>query len=145
MINHLGQLVSFLLTPANTADNNHPVLRQLLAGLRGKGRGDKGYYTALFTPFYEAGLHLLVKPKRNMKPLPAFGEEVRFLKGRPVSESVNAILCTVCNVEHTRRRHPLHGYASILAALVAYQYLSHKPHLHIPGAVNYLPAAAQSP
>lgn len=142
VINHLGQLVSFLVTPANTADNNHSVLTTLLAGLTGKCGADKGYYTTLFTQFYERGLHLLLKPKRNMKPLPAFAEEVRFLKGRPVIESVNAILCTVCNVEHTRHRNPLHAYASMLAALIAYQYLPHKPHLHIPGAVNYLPAAA---
>lgn len=142
VINHLGQLVSFVVTPANTADNNPSGLASLLKGLRGKCAGDKGYYTTLFAQFYQAGLHLLVKPKRNMKPLPCFAEDVRFLKGRGMIESVNAILCTVCNVEHTRHRNPLHGYASILAALIAYQYLPQKPHLHIPGAINYLQAAA---
>jgi DDE family transposase len=33
LINHLGQFVSFLVTPANIADNNHSVLRDLLQGL----------------------------------------------------------------------------------------------------------------
>ena len=142
VINHLGQLVCFLLTPANTADNNHSVLTHLLHGLRGRCGGDKGYYTTLFEHFWEQGLHLLLRPKKNMKALPAFSQDVRFLKQRPLIESVNDILATVCDVEHTRHRNPLHGYASILSALIAYQYLPHKPHLFIPGTVNYLQAAA---
>lgn len=142
VINHLGQLVSFLLTPANTADNNHAVLTHLLHGLTGKCGGDKGYYTTLFEQFYEAGIHLLLRPKKNMKALPAFPDDVRFLKHRPLIESVNDILATVCDVEHTRHRNPLHGYASILSALIAYQYLPHKPHLFIPGTTNYLTQAA---
>lgn len=142
VINHLGQLVSFLITPANTADNNHAVLKHLLHGLRGKCAGDKGYLTTLFEQFYEAGLQLLVRPKRNMKSLPAFAEDVQLCKQRPLIESVNDILATVCDVEHTRHRNPLHGYASILSALIAYQYLPHKPHLFIPGTTNYLSNAA---
>ena len=142
VINHLGEIVCFVLTPANVADNNHPVLQHLLAGLSGKCAGDKGYFSALFEQFYQAGLQLLVKPKKNMKALPAFAGDVRFLKQRPLIESVNDILATVCDVEHTRHRHPLHGYASILAALIAYQYLPHKPHLFIPDTINYLTHAA---
>lgn len=142
VINQLGELVSFLITPVNTADNNHAVLLSLLRGLSGKCCGDKGYFTTLFEHFSQEGLTLPVKPKRNMKPLPAFAEDVRFLKQRPLIESVNDILMTVCNVEHTRHRNPLHGYANILSALIAYQYLPHKPHLYIPGTANYLQAAA---
>lgn len=141
VINHLGQLVSFLITPANTADNNHSVLSRLLQGLKGKCCGDKGYFTTLFEQFYTEGLQMLVKPKRNMRSLPAFREDVQLLKQRPLIESVNDILATVCNMEHTRHRNPLHGYANVLSALIAYQYLPHKPHLYIPGAINYLRAA----
>ena len=139
VINHLGQLVSFLITPGNVADNNHSVLSRLLQGLKGKCGGDKGYFTTLFEHFYTRGLQLLVKPKRNMKP---YREDVRFLKQRPLIESVNDILATVCNVEHSRHRNPWHGLANVLSALIAYQYLPHKPHLYIPSAPNYLQAAA---
>jgi hypothetical protein len=142
VINHLGEIVSFLLTPANTADNNHAVLSSLLEGLSGKCCGDKAYFTTLFESFFEQGLQLLVKPKRNMRPLPAFAGDVQLLKRRPLIESVNDILCTVCNVEHSRHRNPLHGFANVLSALIAYQYLPHKPHLFIPGTINYLKAAA---
>src|SRR5919202_4002558 len=111
VINHLGELIAFLLTPANVADNNHSVLTILLEGLRGKCCGDKAYFTTLFEQFYSQGLQLLVKPKRNMKPLAAFTEDVHLLKQRPLIESVNDILSTVCNVAHTRHRNPYHGIA----------------------------------
>jgi Transposase DDE domain len=141
VINHLGQIVAFRITPAATADNNQAVLGDLLTGLKGKCGGDKGYLTTLFEHFYNQGLHLVVRPKKKMKPLPVYASDVHFLKQRAVIESVNDILVTVCNVEHSRHRNPLHGMANILAALIAYQYLPTKPHVFIPNAINYLQAA----
>jgi hypothetical protein len=142
VINHLGQIVSFLLTPGSTADNNFGVLTALLQGLKGKCCGDKGYLSTLFEQFYCQGLHLLVKSKENMKALPAFASDVELLDHRSVIESVNDILITVCNIEHSRHRNAFHGLTSILAALTCYQYLPHKPHIFIPGSLNYLQAAA---
>ena len=142
VINHLGEIVSFLITPANVADNNHWALAALLRELKGKCCGDKAYFTTLFEQFYAQGLQLLVKPKKNMKSLPAFTEDVHLLKQRPLIESVNDILTTVCNVGHTRHRNAYHGIANVLSALIAYQYIKFKPHLYIPGAINYLNAAA---
>lgn len=144
VINHLGQAVSFLITPGNVADNNHRVLGHLLAGLKGRCAADKGYYTSLFTQFYEQGLHLLLRPKKNMKgrALPVSNQDVQFMKQRPLIESVNDILATVCDVEHSRHRNPLHGISNILSAVIAYQYLPQKPHVFIPGAINYLAQAA---
>lgn len=142
VINHLGQIVSFLITGANTADNNKAVLTYLLEHLQGKCCGDKGYLTTLFSTFYESGLQLLVRPKTNMKPFAALPSDIRLMKQRSVIESVNDILVTVCNVEHSRHRNPFNGLANMLSALIAYQYLEHKPHVFIPEAVNYLKAAA---
>ena len=142
VINHLGEIVSFLLTPGNTADNNFRVLISLLQGLSGKCCGDKGYLTTLFEQFYTEGLQLLVKSKENMKALPAFQSDIELLDHRAIIESVNDILTTICNIEHSRHRNAFHGLASILSALTCYQYLSHKPHIFIPGTANYLQAAA---
>jgi hypothetical protein len=143
VINHLGQIVSFLFTPGSTADNNKEVLQQMLKGLKGKCCGDKGYLTTLFEHFYTLGLHLVVRPKCNMKSLslPVVQQDVQLLKQRAVIESVNDILTTVCNLEHSRHRNPLHGIVNMLSALIAYQYLPTKPHIFIPGALNYLKAA----
>ena len=145
VINHLGQIVSFLITPGNVADNNKGVLHRLLKGLSGRCAGDKGYWTTLFETFFEQGVVLLVRPKKKMKQQqarPAFAADVRFMKQRALIESVNDILDTVCNVEHSRHRSPAGGLANVLAALIAYQYLQHKPHIFIPDAPNYLQQAA---
>ena len=142
VINHLEEIVSFSLTPGSTADNNFRVLTSLLAGLKGKCCGDKGYLTTLFEQFYTEGLQLLVKAKENMKVLPAFHSDIQLLDHRSVIESVNDILITICDIEHSRHRNAFHGLASILSALTCYQYLPHKPHIFIPDTVNYLQAAA---
>lgn len=144
VINHLGQIVSFLITPGNVADNNKGVLHRLLQGLSGRCAGDKGYWTTLFETFLgEQGLILLVRPKKKMKQKPlVLPADVRFMKQRSLIESVYDILDTVCNVEHSRHRSPVNGLANMLSALIAYQYLEHKPHLFIPGAANYLQTAA---
>ena len=40
VINELGQLMNFLITPANVADNNDEVLRRLLGRLEGRCYAD---------------------------------------------------------------------------------------------------------
>jgi hypothetical protein len=72
LINNLGEIVSFDLTPGNVVDNNHNLLKKLLSFLERRCVGDKGYLTMLFSFFYENGLHLITKPGKNMKPQPAF-------------------------------------------------------------------------
>ena len=142
VINHMGQVVTFAFTPANVADNNHGVLHFLLGGLKGRCAGDKGYQSTLFGEFCEQGLQLLVRPRKGMRPLPALVADMDLLRQRPLIESVNDIVATVCDVEHSRHRNPYHGLASMIAAVVAYQYLPVKPHVFIPGAENYLQMAA---
>lgn len=144
VINHLGQIVTFLITPGSVADNNHGVLTNLLSCLVGKCGGDRGYQTTLFSAFLEQGLHLVVRPKKNMKSksIPALPADMRFLRQRAVIESTYDILGTICDVEHSRHRNPRHGLANVFAALIAYQYLPIKPHVFIPGAPNYLSNAA---
>jgi hypothetical protein len=46
VINQYGELVNFVLTPGNVADNNAGVLAEALEGLQGQCLGDRGYLTA---------------------------------------------------------------------------------------------------
>jgi hypothetical protein len=59
VINQEGEIINFVFTPGNVADNNQGVLKHLLAALTGKCFGDKGYMTALFEEFYLKGLQLI--------------------------------------------------------------------------------------
>ena len=127
--NHLGQIVNFLLTTGSKADNNHKVLALLLKDLQGTCYGDKGYITSLFEKFYQDGLQLVTKTRKNMKQLLLNLSDALMLRKRGIIESVNDILMTVCDIEHTRHRSPINAITHILASLAAYCYLEQKPSL----------------
>ena len=67
IINQQGEIINFLFTPGNVADNNKAVLRHLFKGIKGKCFGDKGYMSALFEEFYQQGLQLITarRPPRS--------------------------------------------------------------------------------
>jgi len=142
VINNLGEIVSFDLTPGNVADNNHGLLMKLLNGLDGRCVGDKGYLSKLFGFFFENGLHLITKPKKNMKKLPVDNSLNLLINKRAVIESVFDILGTICDVEHSRHRSPLNASIHIFSALIAYQYLEEKPRVFFPSRLKKLRIAA---
>ena len=127
VVNNLGEVVNFLLTPGNVADNNHAVLHTLLDGLKGECYGDKGYITRLFEYFYGQGLQIVTKLKSKMKAqLMPLAQRLR-LKKRAVIESVNDILTSVLDVEHTRHRNPFNALVHIFSGLIAYCFYDTKP------------------
>ena len=127
VINNVGQIMNFLLTPANVADNNHQVLHTMLDGLKGECYGDKGYMSRLFEHFYLQGLQIITRLKSKMKDrLIPLSQKLR-LKKRAVIESVNDILTSVLDVEHTRHRNPFNALAHILSGLIAYCFYEGKP------------------
>ena len=133
VINDRGEIINWAITAGNVADNNHTLLQHLLKGLRGICLADKGYFTSLFEWFYHQKLHLLIKPKRNMKKDPlCLADHAHYLRKRALIESVNDLLVTICDLEHTRHRKVENAFAHIAAALVAYQFLDHKPAIFIP-------------
>jgi hypothetical protein len=143
VINDRGEIVNRTLTGGNAADNNPALLQKLLTGLTGICLGDKGYFTSLFECFYGHKLHLVTKPKRNMKPdWPCLIDHQHYLKKRALIESVNDLLISVCDLEHTRHRKPENAFAHIAAALIAYQFLEHKPAIFIPDQQAHYPMAA---
>jgi Transposase DDE domain len=131
VINELGQIVNFCFTSANVADQNAKVLRQLLKGLQGRCYGDKGYLSKLFGEFYEQGLRLVTKVKRNMKnQLVELDDKIR-LKKRALIESVNDILMSVQDIDHTRHRSPINALVHSLAGLVGYHFYDTKPSVYV--------------
>ena len=131
VINELGQIVNFCFTAANVADQNPKVLRQLLTGLQGRCYGDKGYLTKLFEEFYSQGLRLVTKLKRTMKnQLVELDDKLR-LKKRALIESVNDILMSVQDIDHTRHRSPINALVHSLAGLVGYHFYETKPSVYV--------------
>lgn len=127
VINHLGDIVSTLLTPANVADNNAECLKYLLKDLKGVCFGDKGYLTKEFGYFLECGLQLITKVRRNMKNQLITLKNKLLLNKRGIIESVNDILMTVLDIDHRRHRSPVNAMVHIYAGTIAYQFLDNKP------------------
>jgi len=142
VINNLGEIISFDLTPGNVADNNQNLLKKLLDSLDGCCVGDKGYLSKLFGFFFENGLHLITKPRKNMKKRPVDNKFNLLIDKRAVIESVFDILGTVCDVEHTRHRSPLNASIHIFSSLIAYQYMEKKPRVFFPSKAKKLRIAA---
>ncbi|MCG8668469.1 MAG: IS982 family transposase [Pseudomonadales bacterium] len=66
VINHQGEIISFMLTPGNTSDVS--VAKQLVRKCFGLLFGDKGYISSkLFNDLYDKGLKLVTKIRANMK------------------------------------------------------------------------------
>jgi len=136
VINNLGDMVSFMISSANVSDNNKAVLNHLLADLKGHCFADKGYLTKLFEQFYSQGLKLVTKIRKNMKnQLMELSEKYWLLK-RAVIESVNDILMTVCDIDHTRHRSPVNAFVHLLGGLMAYSFADQKPSVHLPNLLT---------
>lgn len=137
VINQYGQLVNFCITPGNVADNNGGLLTELLSGLKGQCFGDRGYLSKLFAEFYQQGLHIVTagrprKIRRKMKNVLMPLADKLNLRKRGLIESVNDLLTSVFDVEHTRHRSPINAQINILAGLIAYCFYDQKPTIVIP-------------
>jgi Transposase DDE domain len=127
VVNHIGQIVRFAFTTGSKMDNNPSVLTHLMDNLKGKCFGDKGYLSALFEQFYNHGLKLITKIRKNMKNVLVDFNDMLLLRKRGVIESIFDILKTVCNIEHTRHRSLNNLIVNTLAALAAYHFIERKP------------------
>ena len=140
VINHLGELLAFRLTPANT-DDRKPV-PEMVRALVGWLYGDKGYISESLTgELLEQGLHLITKARKNMKPrlLKAFDKAM--LRKRAVIESVNDQLKNISQVEHTRHRSPFNFGVNLIAGLIAYTKQPLKPHIDVDQLTEGMPMA----
>lgn len=130
IINDVGEVLAFRLTPANV-DDRAPVPK-MTKGIIGKLFGDKGYISQkLFTLLFENGLQLITKIKRDMKNrlMPIIDKIL--LRKRALIETVNDQLKNISQVEHSRHRSVANFFVNIVAALIAYTYQDKKPSLNI--------------
>jgi IS5 family transposase len=127
-VNQYGEIISFIITPGNVADNNLELGLKLCKGLCGKLFGDKGYISKkLREALAGQNLFLVTKIKKNMKNQLMALEDKMWLQSRGVIESVIDILKHICNIEHSRHRSPVNAIVNILAGMSAYSFLDHKP------------------
>lgn len=136
IINHLGEIVQFVFTSANVSDNDKKVLEKLLAGLTGKCFGDKGYLTKFFEHFFQKGIQIVTRIRKNMKNALMQLADKFWLRKRGVIESVNDLLMTVFDIDHTRHRSPWNAVIHAIAGVCAYHFYPNKPNTFIPFHLN---------
>jgi|WetSurMetagenome_2_1015567.scaffolds.fasta_scaffold99108_2 hypothetical protein len=128
IINQNGEIISFIITPGNVADNDFELGVKLCKSLCGKIFGDKGYISSkLEKALLEQELLLVTKVKRNMKNRLMSLNDKALLQKRGVIESVIDILKSICDIEHSRHRSQANAFVNILAGLAAYSFLDKKP------------------
>lgn len=140
IINHLGEILSFCLTTANT-DDRKPV-PDLVEDLAGQLYGDKGYISEKLVAWLkEKGLNLVTKVRKNMKPKELKAFDKVMLRKRAVIESVNDQLKNISQIEHSRHRSPFNFAVNLIAGIIAYTLQPRKPHIDISVLTEGVPMA----
>jgi len=128
VINEIGEIKGFHITPGNVADNNLEVVSKATSNISGKLFGDKGYLSQkLFKKLYENGIKLITRIRKKMKNRLMDPYDKILLRKRGVIESVNNILKNQCMLEHSRHRSIVNFFVNIFASLNAYSFIKKKP------------------
>ena len=128
VVNAFGEIMNAFFTAGNIADNNMEVMVKLFSKLKGWAFADKGFINQKATEaLLEKGLLLITKVKKNMKNKLLKMEHKMLLKKRGMIESVNDILKSVCDIEHSRHRSPINALVNLYAGLCSYSWLDRKP------------------
>lgn len=129
VINDRSEILDFVITAGNIADNNRAVIGSMTKRLQGKVYGDRGYLlnAKLFREIYNKGVHIVTKLRRNMvnKLMPL--ADKLMLRKRGIIETVGAILKEDCNIQHSRYRSPFTFVINVFSALIAYSLNPKKP------------------
>lgn len=133
IINNKSEIVAIKITKGNTDDRKAFEEIVIKKALKGKCYADKGYLSKnLFARLYNRGLILITGIKRNMKNylIPILDKLLH--RKRFIIETIFGYLKEHFNVRPNKHRSPTNFFASLFAALIAYQIKSSKPLIPYP-------------
>jgi hypothetical protein len=132
IINDMGEIIDFVLTPGHVNDRDPLSGTNLLKKIYGKLFGDKGYISqSLFEKLFIDGIHLITKLRKNMKNSLIHLSDKILLRKRAIIETVYDELKNICQIEHTRHRSQEGFIVNLISGLIAYCYLPKKPSLNL--------------
>ena len=128
IINDIGEIVSFVISPGNSSDVNRDVMLRLCKGVWGKLFGDKGYISKkLADELKQMGTELITKMRKNMKPKSiSLFDRLALIKRGVIECSIDA-LKNQAYIEHSRHRSFGGFLINLFSALCAYAFEEHKP------------------
>lgn len=130
IVNEVGELLAFCLTPGNV-DDRKPV-PELAQELFGKLFGDKGYISQqLFELLFERGVQLITPIRKNMHNCLEPLLDKILLRKRALIETINDQLKNISQIEHSRHRSVTNFMVNLIAGLIAYTHQDKKPSLKL--------------
>ena len=132
VVNDKGEIIEFTITQANVDDRVPLANRRFHERLFGKLFGDKGYISQdLFDRLFINDIHLITKPRKNMKNSLMHLHDKIILRKRAIIETINDLLKNGCQIEHTRHRCLSNFVGNLISGLIAYNLAPKKPSLNI--------------
>lgn len=126
VLNHLGEIIRFSITPGNV-DDRTPVA-SMLAKLEGWLIGDRGYIGKnLKERLQLQGLELITRVKKNMKEVIIDSVKNCLIDKRPFVETAINQLKNMLHLSHTRHRSVVNFQVNIFSTLIAFFFKSKKP------------------
>lgn len=133
IINNHGEIIAIKITKGNKDDRKAFEEMAVKKDLKGKCFADKGYVSReLFTRLFNRGLMLITGVKHNMKNylLPLLDK--LFHRKRFIIETIFGYIKEQFNVRPNKHRSPTNFFASLFAALIAFQIKPSKPSISYP-------------
>lgn len=131
IVNDMGELLAFSLTPGNV-DDRKPVPELVEGRIMGLLFGDRGYISAdLAAKLREYGVQLITRLRSNMqnKLMPLMDKIL--LRKRGIIETIIDQLKNISQIEHSRHRSPVNFIVNLLGGLIAYCHQPKKPSLNL--------------
>lgn len=133
IINDKSEIVAIKITQGNKDDRKAFEDMVIKKDLKGKVYADKGYISKdLFARIYSLGLLLITGIKRNMKNYLIPILDKIFLRKRFIIETIFGYIKEHFNVRPNKHRSPINFFASLFAALIAFQIKPNKPRISYP-------------
>jgi len=121
VFNHLGDIMSFKLTPGNV-DDRQPVL-ELTKHLEGWLFGDRGYISKkLSLNLKQKGIEMINNVKKNMKKILLTPIKKYLLSKRGFVETIIDKLKNILHIDHSRHRSVVNFQVNVLGALLSYVF-----------------------
>jgi hypothetical protein len=128
VVNDMGEIINFVITPANVDDREPLKDKNFIKNLFGKLFADKGYISQKLTNLlFVDGIHLITGIRNNMKNQLMNMSDKILLRKRSIIETINDELKNICQIEHSRHRSFSNFLTNLIAGLLAYSFLPKKP------------------
>ena len=131
IINDMGEILNFVITPGNIDDRAPLKDENFLKKIYGKMFADKGYIgQKLFEELFINGIKLITGIRINMKnSLMSLSDKI-LLRKRSIIETINDELKNICQIEHSRHRSFANFLTNLISGLMAYSFLPKKPKIN---------------